>query len=428
MADDRSEGGGISRFALHRKYDVFTVGPSEFHAGSKRSLGTLPFVAVRPSGSIPTTAVEHSFVLLSLDWRDLTRVANLAKEMRTIQTPLIYVLVYCPAESPPTPEHLLLSVELGVKFVFFGPDRDMALRRYIKRIVVDDQDAVSLAGFEGEFSRCDRLKDIRGLAGLHDRLAKEAREREEALVLLARINRSLDRPKRTENFLRRILFLNPQNLWAANELGRHYLRQGRASEGIELLERLSHFHDLNAERALDLGDAYLNVGHAPGARVQFEKGKSLSGGQDPRFDIGLTKVDILEGHPLDPGRILQRQDLSFEVLAYLNMRAIMAIKSSSFDRGFAMYEQAIAGAGHDRVVSAKLYFNLALGHARAGLWELAAKYFVKSLELGGEDFARARQPLAFVRRQLKAVVSGGDQYLSAQDSVDLEMEYEQFVK
>src|SRR5690606_997783 len=106
--------------------------------------------------------------------------------------------------------------------------------------------------FEAEIAAAVRVNDFKYLAKLIERIHAETSENEDSLRLLALANERLGRFNRAEHHLKKILAMNTQSLWAANSLGKLYLRTGRPDEGIEILQRLSYFHNLNSERCLEL--------------------------------------------------------------------------------------------------------------------------------------------------------------------------------
>ena len=210
--------------------------------------------------------------------------------------------------------------------------------------------------------------------------------------------------------------------------GRFYLRNSRVAEGIEILKKLSRFHELNSERMLALGDAYLNVGRANEAADALSKGEKLTGGQDERFKDGLVKVDLLKGDMQAALAKIGKKYLSAPVLAFLNTRAVMAARAGMMDEGVKLYNEALAGCDPvDKVIVAKLWFNMGIAFVRARQLEKATDSLAKSVEIGGSDFDRAVNPLAVARQVLAKKSSGasaGD--LSSASQVMEEIEFESF--
>ena len=222
------------------------------------------------------------------------------------------------------------------------------------------------------------------------------RESEESVRLLAIAFIDLHDFKKSEVYLRKLLNINPQNLWAANTLAKQYLRSGRAALGIEIMQKLSQFHDINCDRQLTLGRALLIAGDDQGAQTQFEKGAAASGGQDVRFGDGLAMVKVVQGDVKAASSFLDSKNLSTEVMSFLNLRAIMASKQNKYTDSLRYYEFALAGTGSNTDIQAKLKFNIGLAYVRMNELGKAQSFFQDSLKLGGKKFQRAKGPLDIV--------------------------------
>ena len=326
-----------------------------------------------------------------------------------------------------TEQQLLFTVDIGARYAAHGSTREEDLRTYIKRVSIEANDRTSMLGMEQEMEALHRRQDRPGLQALNDRISALEKSTDAVWRLQAKISHYLMQPKREEHYLKKMLASNPQNLWAANSLGRLYIRQHRVSEGVEVLKKLSLFHELNSERNYTIGNAYLNSGNLKEARTEFEKSDRLASGSDIRFKEGLAKVEFAEGNSKAALDLLGDRALSSDVLSFLNMRAIMAIRSGKFDEGFKQYEQAVKGCDKaDEVMLARLKFNYGLAFVRAKDHDKAAKLFEESVKLGGSKFKRAAKPLEITKAALKSNQKSktGDaiKYEPIDDMLDLEYE------
>jgi tetratricopeptide (TPR) repeat protein len=201
-------------------------------------------------------------------------------------------------------------------------------------------------------------------------------------------------------------------------LGKLYIKSKRISEGIEILRRLSNFHEMNSERFLTIGNAYLVAGMGEEAEVLLEKGDDMTGHKDSRFNDGLAKAKIAQGDTKAALEVVGDRGFSDDVISYLNLRAIMCLKRNKLDEALAYYNQALSGA-HIKVIKAKLYFNMGLAYARSGLLPKAKTAFEESLRLGTPKFDRATGPLKVIHNIEKSNASG-----SVTDDLMVEMEFD----
>jgi tetratricopeptide (TPR) repeat protein len=368
-----------------------------------------------------------------MDFQSLKSLQLVSSLFSRIENPLAHKIIYVTLPIILTDQQLLYTVEIGARYAAHGPSREDDLRNYVKRVAIEANDRTTLHGLEQEMDQLHAKNDREGLAVLNDRISdigKQGKEGEELWRLLARISNYLFRPKREEHYLKRILAANPQNLWAANSLGRLFIRQHRVSEGVEVLRKMSLFHELNAERNFVIGNACLHADDLSGARKEFAKADGLAGGTDPRFKEGLAKVEFAEGNASAAMSILGDRSLSPEVLSFLNMRAIMAIRSGRFDDGFRHYELALKGCNRaDEIMMARLKFNYGLGFVRANNPEQAAKLFEESVRLGGNKFKRAQKPLEITKAVTSKAAAGTRSEATSTSSFDkmeemADLEYE----
>jgi tetratricopeptide (TPR) repeat protein len=396
-----------STFNLNVNRDVVVLGPSEALDQVRRICGPLPFLNVTDARSLTTARTNVFFVLAVLDFSDLKAMQAVARAFQGIQTPLAQKVILAVGGTDLKREQLFFSVEIGARHVSFGPSREEELRAWFKRVCRELLEAGTIQQLESEVATAASRWDETALQTIHDKLVSAGRDTEDILRLLVTVNRHLRRPAREETYLKKLLQINPQNLWAANSLGKLYLRQSRAAEGIEILRRLSQFHDLNSERLLDLGTAWLNCGRHQEAEQSFQKGEQITGGADERFREGMAKVKLAGGDYKEALAITGKTGFSLDIVSFLNMRAILAIREGRLEEGLRCYQQAAEGFKEgDQVVLAKLKFNLGLGLIKANEPEKAVEMFEESRRLGGTSFKRASRPLEIARSIAKNKAAG----------------------
>ncbi len=388
-----------SHFRINQARRLFCVGPGDFPSRIAKSLASLDFLVPTPMEKFDPQLPQPYVVIVEVDFGDTRRMQAAVYDLERRWTPLAYKILYAKGDQPLHHPFLLFGVEAGAQYTGHGPDRDQQIKERIKKWAIDSQENVTYTAILEEIERCYQLHDREGLMKVGQRLGEMGRQNEEVLRLQVICNQRLNRPNRVEFFLKEILRQNPQSLWAANQLGRYYIENQQIAQGIEVLEKLSHFHNLSGERLLTLGNAYLNAGVPEKARETLEKGDALNQGRDHRFKEGLQKADLLLVVRDEAGSVLfDGKPLSREVLSFLNMRAIMAVKNGQFDEGHRFYQYALQGAGVDKVLEAKLCFNQGLAYVRSGDIPKAQASFQRSVTVGGEAFPRASKPLAITTK------------------------------
>lgn len=365
------------------------------------------------------------FVVAAVDFSQPTKMQDVARIFSQITAPLACRLIYSVAPQELSREALLFAQEIGARYVAVGPGKNDEIKDYLKRICTEAHQVGSLAAFEEELTAAYRSGDKAGALRVIDKLKALPHESEDASRLLAVAYLHSNDLKRAEVYLKRLLAVNPQNLWAANNLGRLMLKSGRAAQGIEILEKMSQFHELNSERHLALGDAYVQAGLPAKAEAVYKKGEDLVGQHDQRFVEGHVKVKLVEGDLGGALSLLDGKSFSQDVISFLNMRAILSIRAGRFEEGFGYYSQAVKGAGEAKDTKAKVLFNMGLAYVRIDDLAKAQECFFESCQIGGPRFQRAKGPLEVVKNVLKNKERGKGS--AAKELVsEVEVEWESF--
>lgn len=380
--------------------EVWLRGESTYTLVIEELLSKQPFLNIVKSveGQVDNPQ-ELYFIVYAVDLSVTKQVQDMVADLGDLLSPAANKVVYVLAPMNITQEMMLLMQELGCNYVAFGPDRDQDLLSYIKRVYQERQAVGPLDTEILTIEKCRPGSDTSAvrqtLESLRKRPAGEA-----VLRLIALGSLFIAETRRAEVALKSLLQLNPQNLWAANQLGKLYLRTDRAALGIETLRKLSQFHDLNGERLLTLGQAATLAGQIDVAEAALSKGNELHGGQDPRFAEGLAKVRLAVNDLEGARSLLGNRSFSLEIISFLNMKAIMAMRIGRFAEAMQYYENAFAGSSDSKLLQAKIKFNMGLAYARRNDLLKAQDALLLSQQLGGQEFQRAKAALATVQKLL----------------------------
>jgi len=385
-----------NKFMINTTRELFVFGDEHYFSLISSLTKGYYFLNVRAGQDYSGFRNEMHFVVGVVDFTNSIKVQKIARKFAELNLPVVHKLLYAAAPNLLTQEHLLFAREIGCRYIFSGTSMNDDFKEYLKRVCLESSQVGSIAELEEEWVRTKASGNKVLMQKVIEKVKSLPRETEESTRLLAIAYLDLLDFKKSEVYLRKLLKINPQNLWAANTLGKQYLRSGRAALGIEMMQKLSQFHDMNSDRQLTLGRALLIAGDDRGAQEQFEKGAATVGGQDSRFGDGLAMVKVVQGDVQAAASYLESKHLSNEVLAFLNLKAIIAAKQNNFPESIRYYDFAFSGTGENTELKAKLKFNMALSYVRMNDLPKAQSFFQESLKLGGKKFQRAKGPLVIV--------------------------------
>lgn len=396
-----------SKFNINVLRDVFVGGDEKFHNLIRKLIKSFSFLHARDIRELSQARFEMHFVLVGVDATTTRGLQACAQLFDMVESSLAQKIVYVAAPDALGQEQLLFFQEIGVRYVASGYNRNEDVKEHLKRICLETHQTGSLEAFAGDVERAHKASDLVGLRKVIGKMEDLAVKSEEALRLLAIACMHANVQKKAETYLRRMLQSNPQNLWAANMLGKSFLRAGRIAEGVEILQRLSSYHVLNGERLLALGDAYVDAGYTQEAEDQYQKGAGIAQSGDTRFQHGLAKVKLAQKDFQSALGLIASKVFSSDLISFLNLRAIIAIRADKFDESVDYYQCALSGCGDDRETQAKLLFNMGLAYVRGNDLTKAQKCFADSLALGGAKFPRAKAPLDIVKQLIKVRAARG---------------------
>jgi tetratricopeptide (TPR) repeat protein len=386
-----------SKYHINLRRDTYMFGNHVEVERLAKVIKPLHFINPILDVSSPPPLPTIHFIISIIDYTDTQSMQIAARMLNVVDSPTAYKVAFSSGIQELSQEQLLFSNELDCRFVAYGIHRDRLIRDYLKRICIDTHQTGSLETYEVEIEEAYIANDKRSISKTIERLKKLPASGEDFIKLLATAYMYIDDSKMMEHHLKKLLSLNPQHLWAANALGKMYLNSGRASEGIEVLRKLSEYHDLNGERLLSLGDAFANAGEGDDAFDVYLKGDALGGGDDPRFKTGLVKAKLAQKDPEGALSLVGHVGFNHEVISFLNMRAVICARTQKIAEAMELYDWALKGV-RDRVIRAKVYFNKGLAALKGHDLKNARKFFAQSVSLGGLEFAKGQRPLEIVTR------------------------------
>jgi tetratricopeptide (TPR) repeat protein len=361
------------------------------------NLRSLSFLQMVRAEVAPRDMSGFHYAILALDFRNPQNLQATCRLMDEIDGAMCQRIAYFHFPVQPTKMQLLFAVEMGCRFFARGEERLDLLRRHLQSLVSNSGRLTDLQRCEEEMRRLSANGNTKGLAVLANEVAEIGKDSEEGLRLQVEIQRRLGKQSRVEPLLRKILMKYPENLWAANQLGKMLLRSGRSAEAIQVLSSLSFFHDMNSERLMTLGNACAESGLGVEAESAFRKAEKLDPTNE-RVHTGLVKAKLAQNDFEGLEFLAKAGEVNQDVISFLNMRAILATRSNDVEGAMRLYHFALAKSTRDEIVQAKLHFNIGLTHAKQRDYVRAVEALERSRKLGGVFFDRAANPLMVAKK------------------------------
>lgn len=336
-------------------HSIYVIGKPEQREELRNNLKVLSFLDLREQADLSTETAKP-FIVVVCDFEDESHVKTITRcllRMKHIQAvKILYVVRPLFIDL----EHIVFSTELDCCFAAWGDDRAAKLRGFLKAISKSSSEFLT-AKWKSQIDKAIDEMNLASLRKMASMLQVPAKSDYFALKLLVRVVYCLRDFKKTISYLKMVLKNNPQDLWAANLLGKIFLDNHQVAKGIEILETESDF-----------------VVH-PSDEIDFEKG-------------------VLAG--------LNLASLNAEMLSFLNLRAVMAIRADKTVDGIKFYEIALAGCRQDPEIQAKLHYNIGLAWSKIRDFEKAAAHLQASVTIGAlVGFDKAAKPLEVALKNMQ---------------------------
>lgn len=334
---------------------AFFIGEEKKREEVSNEIKALSFIHQPPMQNI-YTASSRPFVIAICDFDQLMSIKTIIRIMKRFSGIDAIKILYVANATPIDLEHLIFSQQIGCQQICYGSERSMQLRAFLKSIAFSKIDQQAFERINRQIIQAIARKEFDRLKKMSTVLVEIAKTEIHGLKLLTKINLSLKEETKAIFYLRQILKIDRQNIWAASSLARIFLESNQIKKGIEILDSETDFIPTR-NRLKEPSDGLLGL---------------LSG-----------------------------EAISSDMLSFLNLRAVMAIRIEALEEGISFYKMAIAGSQAEPSVQSKLYFNLGIACMKISDFASAVSYLEKSLKLGNEeDYIKAKQPLEKAQKAL----------------------------
>lgn len=191
---------------------------------------------------------------------------------------------------------------------------------------------------------------------------------------------------------------NPRIL---NIHGRALLKKGMFEEATISLQQADLINPLNIKRLISLGEAYLQLDNANRARASFNRALELDP-DNKGAQKGMGTSLLLLGDINEALVFIRQISDPAEMASVFNAAAVIAIRGNRHQEGMQLYRTATKTLPHhDRLVLAKLAFNMGLANYRIDELVWACYYFEIAHRME-KTYTKARQAFAVLKQKVVA--------------------------
>jgi DNA-binding response OmpR family regulator len=284
------------------------------------------------------------------------------------------------------PEHRPLLREMGVAGVIPKPAKPdalvntmlAALRRHhgvgsSRRHALEVQSLLE----RGELAAASAARDLL-LAGADDLPLNEER------LLHARFAYAEERYDAAHAIVTDLLQDDPDSLALHNLCGKILLKMGEHEAALMCFNRGQGLAPGNLERHCGIAEALADLGDVAAADQALVAARKIDPTSPKVVEVG-AKIGLVAGDASRWQPLLARPDVPFELMAYMNNRAVAYARAGMHGHATDLYRQALGAIPVEAVgVRTTLLYNMALAHIRKGDLTAAAIVLVEAAGAGSE--------------------------------------------
>ena len=340
----------VSQFGLGVNRKIFILGRPSVSKPIEKQLNSLSFLVSAPCQELFVETDRFHVVVAPCDFADETQVKVVMRSMLRINNPFAHKVIYCLKPAQPRIDQLLFGVVLEGNYVAFGPEKDFRLRTYLKRVALQQPAAAGVALIESQLEEAIAQKNNGFVRKIYHKLNTLNKDQGKIIELKIKACIVLGQQQKALFLLKRLLEVDPQNLWAVNTVSNIYLKNNQGKKGLEFLT----------------------------------------------YDSELGGCGPLEDQP-DSGfnclNLLKNQEFPESVKSFLDTRAALALQCSDYDEALVYYRFAEQASFKNPVGRAKVLYNMGLIYLKVRNIAEAKNCFEQSVELGGNKFNKAIKSL-----------------------------------
>lgn len=336
---------------------------------------------------------------LIIDWEvganDCNAILGADRRSFKVETRPIFVVT-----SQYSTEIFAIAVDYAVSQMHAGPISRLAIKECLSGLFNEDDETRELRAVLVKVAECRQRNEWSEASTLIEKQLTEMPQQQRLVFELAEQKIHDMHWDEVATLLQPLIDKDPPDIRALHLYGRALMRQGNFDQAIQYLYKAKIINPLNVDRLIDLGNAFLSNNQVEEALIEFKSAKEI----DPNnkdATIGESKCLLMDGEINEALLLLKSVSGPREIASIFNTAAVLSMRRTDFEKGMSLYRSALAALGEDKMIAARLHYNIGLGFRRWQKLELAAKHLKRSLELDS-GFDKAKSHLDKILESLSA--------------------------
>lgn len=188
--------------------------------------------------------------------------------------------------------------------------------------------------------------------------------------------------KNAQTVLERLIEKKSDSVAAITLLAKTHLQRGEFKKSLDLLEKAQFYSPDNPDRLCLIANANMQALDLETARKNFNKAEKL----DPTLNKISSGKELVRNIQNYLSRV-KRTDIPLSFISLLNAIGVSLVRTEQYELGQRHYRAALEYT-EQKIIKARLMFNVALGYLRVRDDKNAIEWFRKSISYGEGEFTR----------------------------------------
>lgn len=326
---------------------VFIFGEKEVAQHITRYLASLNFLTSMSTSQIFEERDAFHIIIAPCDLSKKQDLLILTRLFNRLKAPNALKTIYCLGEPTISFEQTMFGLSLGADYVASGEQKDMNLKNYLKRISLNMGEDASMSKLSDILDKAVRESNREKIKQIYSKLSQLDKENSLILKMKAKACKAMGKNGKAPFFIKKMLEINPQDLWAASALGKAFMQESQHQKALDVL--------------LESSEVY--------------------GDYHPTDSPDRKNIECLQ--------MTLNTKPSKDISDYLSTRGTLSYMDDQFGEANYFFSLGSMLSNHDPYEKSKLLFHYGQSLLKQENFWLAKDVWEESAKLGGAKYNRA---------------------------------------
>ena len=204
---------------------VFIFGEKDVAQHITRYLASLNFLSSMSTSQVFEERDAFHIIIAPCNLSKKQDLLILTRLFKRLKNPNMLKTIYSLDPEPVSFEQVMFGLSLGADYVASGEQKDMNLKNYLKRTSLNMGEDASMNKLSEILDKAVRESNRDKIKQIYSKLSQLDKENSLILKMKAQACKAMGKNGKAPFFIKKMLEINPQDLWAASALGKAFMQE-----------------------------------------------------------------------------------------------------------------------------------------------------------------------------------------------------------